>query len=159
MPTPYEAIAGVVNACQLGPTLLTGGQPEERHLHALKEAGVEIILDLRDPMEPRQVDEASLVPQLGMEYVNIPVRMGALTDEGLDRTLVVLRRAGGRHIFCHCSSGGRVGGTLLPYLMLDLRMNEDDAVTMAMHLGLRNVELLDWGLDYVRRQRQVIGEP
>ena len=52
------------------------------------------MLDLRDPMEPRQVDEAGVVRQLGMEYVNVPVTTGALNDDTLDRILAVLRGAG-----------------------------------------------------------------
>ena len=53
----------------------------------------------------------------------------------------------------HCTSGNRVGGALLPYLMLDEGMEEEDAVGQAMRVGLRSAELMEWGLDYVRRNR------
>jgi protein tyrosine phosphatase (PTP) superfamily phosphohydrolase (DUF442 family) len=159
VPTPFEAVADVVNACQILPNLLTGGQPGAGHLEALKQAGTNIIVDLRDPMEPRPVDEPDLVHHLGMEYVNIPVTSGALSDDALQRILAILRTARDRTIFCHCNSGGRVGGALIPYLMLDHGMDEENAVTQAMRAGLRSAELLEWGLDYARRHVPMNGEP
>jgi protein tyrosine phosphatase (PTP) superfamily phosphohydrolase (DUF442 family) len=151
MSSAFQAVGGVANACQILPNVVTGGQPTAEQLKALKEAGGAIVLDLRDPMEPRPVDEAALVRQLGMEYVNVPVRAGALDDLLLERVLGVLRAAGDRTVFVHCGSGNRVGGALLPYLMLDQGMEEQDAVEQAMRVGLRSAEMLEWGLDYIRR--------
>lgn len=148
-----HAVHGIPNACQILTNVITGGQPNAEQLRALKEAGGGVVLDLRDPMEPRPVDEAGVVRQLGMEYVNIPVRAGALNDDTLDRILVVLRGAGERTIFCHCGSGNRVGGALIPYLMLDQHMAEEDAVDQAMQVGLRSAEMMEWGLDYARRHQ------
>jgi protein tyrosine phosphatase (PTP) superfamily phosphohydrolase (DUF442 family) len=152
MPTAFQAISGVTNACQVLPTVLTGGQPGASTLRALKEAGGAIVLDVRDPMEPRPVDEAALVKELGMEYVNVPVGPGSLNDATLERILGVLRGAGERTVFFHCGSGNRVGGALIPYLMLDQGMEEEDAVGQAMRVGLRSAELLEWGLGYARRK-------
>jgi protein tyrosine phosphatase (PTP) superfamily phosphohydrolase (DUF442 family) len=151
MSSAFQAVGGVANACQILPNVVTGGQPTAEQLKALNDAGGAIILDLRDPMEPRPVDEAALVRQLGMEYVNVPVRAGALDDLVLERVLGVLRAAGDRTVFVHCGSGNRVGGALLPYLILDQGMEEQDAVEQAMRVGLRSAEMLEWGLDYVRR--------
>ena len=145
---------GVANACQILPNVITGGQPTAEQLKALKEAGGGIVLDLRDPMEPRPVDEASLVRELGMEYVNVPVRAGSLDDATLERILAVLRGAGDRTVFFHCGSGSRVGGALVPYFILDEGMEEQDAVDQAMRVGLRSAEMLEWGLDYARRNQK-----
>ncbi len=154
MPTSYEALAGVVNACPALPGVVTGGQPAAADLERFSEAGGGVVLDLRDPMEPKPVDEPELAGRLGLEYVNVPVGAGTLTDETLDRVLAVLRSAGerGRPIFVHCASGNRVGGALLPYLMLDQGLEEDDAVGQAMRIGLRSAELMEWGVDYARKR-------
>jgi protein tyrosine phosphatase (PTP) superfamily phosphohydrolase (DUF442 family) len=149
-----EALSGVPNACQIHPHVITGGQPTAHQLRALKDAGGDIVLDIRDPMEARPVDEAALVSQLGMEYVNIPVRAGSLEDSTLERILTVLRGAGDRTVFLHCSSGNRVGGTLIPYFILDQGMDEEEAVDQAMRVGLRSAEMLDWGLEYARRNQK-----
>jgi protein tyrosine phosphatase (PTP) superfamily phosphohydrolase (DUF442 family) len=152
MPNPYDALAGVPNACQLLPGVVTGGQPAAADLQRLSEAGGGIVLDLRDPMEPRPYDEPALARRLGLEYVNVAVGAGDLTDETLERILAVLRGAGDRTVLVHCASGNRVGGALLPYLMLDHGLEEEDAVGQAMRAGLRSAELLEWGTDYARRQ-------
>jgi protein tyrosine phosphatase (PTP) superfamily phosphohydrolase (DUF442 family) len=153
MTSAVQALEGVPNACQLLPSVVTGGQPSAAHFAAFKAAGGQVVLDLRDPMEPRPLDEAPTIAALGMEYVNVPVGGGTLTDATLDRVLGALREAGDRLVMVHCASGNRVGGALLPYLMLDEGMEEEDAVGQAMRIGLRSAELMEWGLDYVRRNR------
>lgn len=153
MSTAFQAVSGVANACQILPNVITGGQPTAEQLRALKEAGGAIVLDVRDPMESRPVDEARLVRQLGMEYVNIPVRAGALDDSILERILGVLRGAADRTVFFHCGSGNRVGGALIPHFILDQGLEEQDAVEQAMRVGLRSAEMMEWGLDYARRNQ------
>ena len=149
----FQAFAGVANVCQLLPTVVTGGQPGARNLEALAAAGGGIVLDLRDPMEPRPIDEAPLARHLGLDYRNVPVGPGTVDDPTIERILAVLREAGERTVFVHCGSGNRVGGALIPFLMLDHGFEEEDAVAQAMRVGLRSAELLEWGLDYVRRHR------
>jgi protein tyrosine phosphatase (PTP) superfamily phosphohydrolase (DUF442 family) len=153
MTTAFRAISGVANACQILPTVITGGQPNAEQLRALQDAGGGIVLDLRDPMEPRPVDESAMVRELGMEYVNVPVRAGSLDDAALARILDVLRGAGDRTVFVHCGSGNRVGGALIPYFILDKDMDEQDAVDQAMRVGLRSAEMMEWGVDYARRHK------
>jgi protein tyrosine phosphatase (PTP) superfamily phosphohydrolase (DUF442 family) len=153
MVDPLQALDGVANACHILPHLITGGQPNAAQLRALKEAGGGLVLDLRDPMEPRPVDEPTVVQELGMEYVNVPVRGGSLDDATLERILAVLRSAGDKTVFFHCGSGNRVGGALLPYFILDQRMDEEAAVEQAMRVGLRSAEMMEWGLDYARRMQ------
>lgn len=151
--SPFQAAAGVANLCQVLPSLITGGQPTPAHLEALKAAGVTLILDIRDPMEPRSFDEPALVRQLGMEYVNVPVVAGRQGDAELERITAALRGAGDQPVFFHCASANRVGAALIPYLMIDLGMEEEDAVSEAMRIGMRSAELMEWGLTYGRRQQ------
>ncbi|HEU5305590.1 MAG TPA: hypothetical protein VFU40_13150 [Gemmatimonadales bacterium] len=156
MSSAFQAVRGVTNACQILPNVITGGQPTAEQLEALQHAGGGIVLDLRDPMEPRPVDEPRLVRRLGMTYVNVPVRAGALDDTTLEQILAVLRGAGDQTVFFHCGSGNRVGGALIPYFMLDVGMEEQDAVDQAMRVGLRSAEMLEWGLDYARRNQKPV---
>jgi protein tyrosine phosphatase (PTP) superfamily phosphohydrolase (DUF442 family) len=153
MAAALDAIAGVPNACLLAPTILTGGQPAPRNLTALGAAGRGIVLDLRDPMEPRPFDEAHTTRDAGLEYVNVPVTPTTQNDATIEKILGVLRGAAGRTVFVHCGSGNRVGGALIPWLILDQGFEEEDAVNQAMRVGLRSAELMEWGLDYARRNR------
>jgi protein tyrosine phosphatase (PTP) superfamily phosphohydrolase (DUF442 family) len=152
--TPVDALSGVVNACLLTPTVVTGGQPSASNLTALGAMGGGIVLDIRDPMEPRPLDEPQSARAAGLEYINVPVTPGTQDDATIERILGVLRGAGERTVFVHCGSGNRVGGALIPWLILDLGFNDEDAVNQAMRVGLRSAELMHWGLDYARRNQK-----
>ena len=153
MSTPIDALRGVPNANPASPTVVTGGQPSAAHFRALKDAGVEVVLDIRDPMEPRGFDEPALMDELGFEYKVITVSDAHLTDETLASITDVMRQGEGRPTLVHCASGNRVGGALIPWLILNQGMTEDEATMAAMRMGLRGAHLLEWGLEYARRHR------
>jgi len=147
-----KALAGVPNASEPTPGLYTSGQPQAAHFEALGREGLALVIDLRDPMEPRPFDEAALVRTLGIEYANAPVRQGALDDATMDAVLAALRSAGDRPVLLHCASANRTGGPLLAWLILERGMTEEAAVTAAMTAGLRGVDLMEWALEYARRK-------
>ena len=145
------AVSGIANACCPLPGLVTGGQPTDAQFRAARAAGAVTVLDIRDPMEPRPFDEPALAASLGVRYVNVSVTGHSLDDATLEKILAVLRDDTAAPVFFHCGSGNRGGGALIPYFMLDKRMAEDDAVALAMRVGLRGADLLQWGLDYAHR--------
>src|SRR2546430_12286375 len=67
-----DAAAGVANACEPIPGVVTGGQPTLAHLAALKRAGCEVILDIREPMEPQPFRAADAVRAAGLQDINNP---------------------------------------------------------------------------------------
>src|SRR2546429_7497513 len=67
-----EAAAGVANACEPIPGVVTGGQPTLAHLAALKRAGCEVNLDIREPMEPQPFRAADAVRAAGAADINNP---------------------------------------------------------------------------------------
>jgi protein tyrosine phosphatase (PTP) superfamily phosphohydrolase (DUF442 family) len=145
------AVAGIANACAPLPGLVTGGQPTDAQVRAAHSAGLVTLLDIRDPMEPRPFDEPALCAALGLRYENIPVSGATLDDTTLGRILSVLRDPAAAPVLFHCGSGNRVGGALIPYFMHDHAMEEDDAIALAMRVGLRGADLLQWGLGYAHR--------
>ena len=147
-----DAIAGVANASEPVPGLVTGGQPTAQQLAALRQAECELILDCRDPMEPRPLSEADEVKRAGMEYIVIPVGHTRGEDETLRRIREVLTaNVGKRKMMYHCASGNRVGATLIPYLVLDQQFSEEDAVMTAMRSGARNAELIEWAVEFANK--------
>src|SRR5256885_12294927 len=76
-----DAIAGVPNACEPIPGIVTGGQPASEHLAALKRAGCEVVIDIREAMEPRPFKTPAAVVQAGLEYRSIPVGHGAVGED------------------------------------------------------------------------------
>jgi protein tyrosine phosphatase (PTP) superfamily phosphohydrolase (DUF442 family) len=150
--TTFDAVAGIANACQATPTLITGGQPDAAQLTAFKAAGGAVVLDIRDPMEARPFDEPALMKELGVEYVNVPVVAGQVDEQILERILATVRANKGKQMLFHCGSGNRVGGALIPYFILDLGMEEEEAIEQAMRIGLRSPEYMQWGLSYAQER-------
>ena len=144
------AVKGLPNASEPLPGWVTGGQPSAAQITALQGAGCQVILDNRDPMEPRSFDEPAAVRAAGMEYVNIPIVHGAVTVDTMQQMHAAVKKLAGRKALLHCSSGNRTAAALIPYLMLDQGMEQEDAVEMAMIMGLRSAELMELALEYVR---------
>src|SRR5438552_18994832 len=104
-----DAAAGVANACEPIPGVVTGGQPTLAHLAALKRAGCEVILDIREPMEPQPFRAADAVRAAGLQYINIPVSHGPLDVHPHDRVARPAAEVRGKQgFFFHMASGSRV---------------------------------------------------
>jgi len=147
-----DAIAAVPNAAEPIAGIVTGGQPGAADLAALHAAGCEVVVDNRDPMEPRPFDEPATVRAAGMEYVNIPIVHGAATVDTIRQMHEAVKQLAGKKALLHCSSGNRTAAALIPYLILDKKMEEEAAVEVAMKMGLRSAELMELALAYVRSQ-------
>jgi len=145
-------LIGLTNESQPVSGWITGGQPSEQQLEAFKAAGGEVVVDNRDPMEPRPFDEPAVVRAAGLEYVNLPIVEGAATADTMKRMHEVFKRLEGRKALVHCNSGNRTSAGLIPYLMIDKRMEEEAAVDVAMRGGLRSAELMELALSYVGKR-------
>jgi len=143
-----SAFAGLPNAAEPVPGWVTGGQPSEQQIKAFKAAGGQVVLDNRDPMEPRPFDEPATVRATGLEYISLPIVHGAVTTDTMKQMHQVLKKLEGRRALLHCSSGNRTSAALIPYLMIDKKMEQDDAVDLAMSIGLRSAELMEIAVQY-----------
>ena len=142
------AFAGLPNAAEPVPGWVTGGQPTEQQIKAFKAAGGQVVLDNRDPMEPRPFDEPAVVRATGLEYINLPIVHGAVTLETMRQMHDALHKLFGRKALLHCSSGNRTAAGLIPYLMIDKKLEQEDAVDLAMSIGLRSAELMEIAVTY-----------
>ena len=101
----------------------------------------------------RPIREPEDIQAAGIEYASIPVGHSRGDDETLKKILALMRaNVGQRKVFYHCASGNRCGATLIPYLMLDQEFTEEEAVTAAMRMGTRSSELIEWALEFVKKQ-------
>jgi protein tyrosine phosphatase (PTP) superfamily phosphohydrolase (DUF442 family) len=144
-----SAFNGLPNAAEPVPGWVTGGQPTDQQIKAFKAAGGEVVLDNRDPMEPRPFDEPATVRATGLEYLSLPIVHGAVTTSTMKDMHQALKTLEGRKALLHCSSGNRTAAALIPYLMVEQKMEQDDAVDLAMSIGLRSAELMEIAVDYV----------
>jgi len=129
----------------------TAGQPPSSAWRTLAEAGFRTVLDLRPSAEPRGYDEPAAVAAAGLEYVQVPVTPVTLGDADFDRVREVLRESDTKPVVFHCASANRVGGLLIPYLVLDEKRPLNEAVEIAQRVGLRAPQYASMALDYVKR--------
>ena len=144
-----NAFAGLPNAAEPLPGWITGGQPTAEQLAAFKRAGGEVVLDNRDPMEPRPIDEPQAARAAGLEYILLPLVHGAISLDTMKQMHHMARKLAGRKALLHCSSGNRTAAALIPYFMIDQQMEEEAAVELAMRSGMRSADLMELALAYV----------
>src|SRR2546430_15362902 len=113
-----DAAAGVANACEPIPGVVTGGQPTLAHLTALKRAGCEVILDVREPMEPQPFRAADAVRAAGVRDNNIPVSYRPPDHDPIDPGSPTVRaRARGKRVVFYFVGGERAGAEAVPALL------------------------------------------
>jgi uncharacterized protein (TIGR01244 family) len=105
-----EGLPDIPNAVQPADHLLIGGQPDEAALRAAAAAGIQVVVNLRGESETIDFDEAQLVNQLGMTYVQLPISGASdLTPENVQAFDQLLESIGNQPTLMHCGSGNRVG--------------------------------------------------
>src|SRR5438034_9256199 len=102
-------------------------------------------------METRSFDEPAGGREAGSEYFRRAMVHGAVTVDTMERMDDMLRKHAGNRALLHCSSGNRTAAALIPYLIKEEGMEEEEAVDVAMRSGLRSAELMELALEYARR--------
>jgi len=90
--------------------LYRGGQPERQGLEYLKKNGIKTVINLR-----MENDEESLVTELGMTYVHIPISIkmwSKIPDPAIDQYFKVVNDPANYPIFFHCKRGADRTGAL-----------------------------------------------
>jgi len=122
------------NVMRLG-DLWFAEQPDAIGFAAARDAGVEVVIDLRDPSE-RSWDEAVVVQGLGIEYHNVPITGATFDPAGIERIDSLVAANKDRQILLHCSSSNRVGGWLATHLVEHEDMPIEDALAIGRRAGI-----------------------
>lgn len=126
-----ETIQDIRNLKQLPNKVLTGGQPDQAELQALKQSGINTVINFRGEGEFSEFDEAQYVDQLGMDYLHIPIdSKEALSRENVERFRAALTEHDSG-VFLHCGSGNRVGAMFA----LDAYWNQNKSAEEALKIG------------------------
>lgn len=153
-----EAVAAIPYGRRAIEGIATAGQPSAASLTALRAAGYRTVIDLRAQDEPRGYDEPAAARAAGLDYIAVPVSSPVVPAESFDRVRELLRDPARRPALIHCATANRVGGLVLPYLMLDAGLSSDDALALARRVGLRSPEYARAALDYVHQHPTVARE-
>lgn len=128
--------------------LFIAGQPSEAGLKHLQESGVTTVVNLRTnaEMDNREVvsfDEATVVEDLGMDYVHIPAGGPdtPYSPEMLEQFAQTLDQAKGK-VLLHCTVAWRASHLYAAYLIRyqDLSLKEAQRIGQSINLGTLPLE-------------------
>ena len=105
----------------------TAGQPDAAALTIFAEQGYKTVIDIRTEPEDRGMDEATVIGDLGMEYIVFPIdKPEAINfDNAKELTRLIAESEG--PVLVHCGSSNRVGALFALQKSLD---GADDEVAL-----------------------------
>ena len=107
---------GIYNFRRLSSALTTSGQPDEAQFAALRDAGVETVINLALSNSLRALpDEAATLAALGLRYIHIPVEFTAPTEADFETFAAVMQGLGDTPVHVHCAANYRVSAFLYRY--------------------------------------------
>ena len=128
---------GIPNFGEVTPNLYRGAQPTEEGLQALKDMGINLVVDLRGGASKEEEETAK---KLGMQYVSIPSHCPFPKDEPFAKFLRVLRENPGKKAFVHCRLGAdRTGMAVASYRMAEEGWSADEAMKEMKAFGFNGV--------------------
>lgn len=120
--------------------ITVGPQPSENELQQLKEQGFRTVVNLRaegeeeQPLSPE--DEGTIVRNLGLEYLHIPVAMKEIHPEQVDQFRAELARLP-KPMYAHCKGGKRAGAFAMMHLACEQGMSGEATIQRAMDMGFK----------------------
>ncbi len=133
------ALGSLYNRAEPFSGITTAGQPDADSLHALADLGYTAVIDLRGETEDRGLDEKTVVQELGMQYVSIPVSgsegISFNNAQELDHVLAKVKGP----VLVHCGSSNRVGALFALRAKL-AGSSVDEALAIGRSAGLKSLE-------------------
>jgi tyrosine-protein phosphatase SIW14 len=128
---------GIPNFAQVSPNLYRGAQPSAEGLAALKDLGVDIVVDLRGSASDT---EKAAVAKLGMQYISIPSHCPFPTDKPWAQFLKVILDNRDKKVFVHCRLGDdRTGLAVASYRIADEGWSAKEALNEMEAFGFTGV--------------------
>jgi len=112
-------LSQIYNFRAVGDRLGTAGQPTEAQFKLIRDAGFVAVINLALPTSDHALaDEGSLVTNLGMTYVHIPIDFKAPNAKEFEAFSGVLRAFGDSPVFVHCAANMRVSSFVFLHRVL-----------------------------------------
>ncbi|MBW2271417.1 MAG: hypothetical protein JRH16_22925 [Deltaproteobacteria bacterium] len=125
---------------QLG-DLFFADQPDRAGFEQAREAGVEVVINLRAPGE-LDWDEPAAAKELGLTYYNVPITGPRFDPEAIARIDALVSEHEGSKVLVHCGSSNRVGGWLATHLITQ-GMSTEDAIVVGRRAGITKQGIVD----------------
>ena len=119
-------LEAIFNYLPINSQLATSGQPTKNQLTSIQRAGYTKIINLAPTnVENALINEAALVADLGMDYINIPVDFKNPTEQ--DFAQFVSQLKGNKKTWVHCAANMRVSCFIFKYRTAILGTNQNHA--------------------------------
>lgn len=137
-PKPLQALP---NLSHHAPNFVAAGRIEANDIATLRQAGIEVVIDLSDSEETPDFDEAAAVSDAGMRYSNLPIDgANGLTRENVERFDRLVTAAGDAPTLIHCGSSNRVGALIALRAATLQGQSAEDAIALGKNWGLKGLE-------------------
>jgi protein tyrosine phosphatase (PTP) superfamily phosphohydrolase (DUF442 family) len=114
-------LSQILNYLEISPNLLTAGQPTAEQFMAVKDAGVQCVINLAMPYSPDFIpNEDEVVRHAGMDYIYIGIEWEHPTVEGLQAFFDAMDGLKGQKVLVHCAKNMRVSSFVYLYRVLKL---------------------------------------
>lgn len=124
---PSDTLESIPDFLGLSDRIGTAGQPSAEQFASIREAGYEVVINLRPPADALP-NERALVEGEGMEYVSIPVVWEAPTIENAEQFFAAMQANEGRRVFVHCARNMRVSAFMYLYRVVKQQVAPEVAV-------------------------------
>jgi protein tyrosine phosphatase (PTP) superfamily phosphohydrolase (DUF442 family) len=123
-----KSLEEIPNYLEITPYIHTAGQPAEAQIWQLKQAGIEVVINLAPPDSRNAIsDEQQRVEQSGLAYISIPVDWEQPTTLELEKFFSLMHKYQGKVKFVHCVLNMRVSAFVFLYRVNELKELKEDA--------------------------------
>ena len=152
---PAQETPPIRNFLRVNEDFCTGAQPRTDQLEKLKADGVKAIINLRVPTEHRAAEEEAKAKELGLRYINIPVKFGEPKEEQVTEFLKATDNPNNRPAFIHCAAAIRVGAFWMIRRVLRDGWSIEKAEEEARKIGLKeSPHLNEFARAYIEKHRR-----
>ncbi|MBE9190470.1 protein tyrosine phosphatase family protein [Gloeocapsopsis crepidinum LEGE 06123] len=120
-------LENIYNFLRLSDSIATAGQPVESQFTDIKAAGYEVVVNLVPTSTSAITNEQTIVEDLGMKYVHIPVIWEKPTLEDIERFFKIMQANADKNIFVHCAMNMRVSAFMYLYRIIHEHINTEEA--------------------------------
>ena len=123
-----DTLAGIYNVHRISERLCTSGQPTEGQFQAIRDAGYKAVINLAPhDAENALANEATLVTELGLDYIHIPVDFSCPTEKDFQQFVSAMSTCSGVRLWVHCAANMRVSAFVYRYRCDVQGMNRQEA--------------------------------
>lgn len=125
-----DSIEDIFNYINYNEKLSSSGQPSESQLHNIRKKGYDLVINLApyDFAEGYLKNEESIVNDLGMDYVHIPVDFFDPKQEDFEIFADTMKNSSRKKIWVHCAANARASSFIFRYRCSILGENQEDAI-------------------------------